>query len=218
LVTPPPVAQAVAHEFRYSRYVEVPFVRHVAALNDQSGCAAKIAATFIRSSTIDAECRSDVAAPDQVDAFPATFADEAPIHLLHADEGLGLSVDDLWTVAIARDAIADVLRRWGPLGFYVGDGLRGGSFHTISPLARGEFRVRLDAIGWTDDTAVSGELETSDVRDTMNGYVFVSTPWRADIKFEVRAARISRPGGLETVIGTLANRKIHLTIDAKLGF
>jgi pimeloyl-ACP methyl ester carboxylesterase len=216
-VTPPPVARAVAHQFRHSWYVEIPFVRHVAALNDHSGCAAKIAAAFIRSSTIDAACRSDIAAPDQVDVFPATFADEAPIHLLHTDERAGLSADDLRTVAIARDAIADVVRRWGPLGFYADDGLRAGSFRTISPLVRGEFRVHLDGIGWTNDTAVSGELETSDVRDTMSGYVFVSTPWRPTVRFEVRAAHIFRPGGQETVAGTIDGRKIRLTVDAKLG-
>ena len=216
-ITPPPVARAVAHQFRHSRYVEVPFVRHVAALNDHSGCAAKIAATFIGSGTIDAACRSHLAAPDQVDSFPAKFADEAPIHLLHANEGAGLAVDDLRTVATARDAIADVVRRWGPLGFYVGNGLRGGGFRTISPLVRGEFRVHLDSIRWTDDTAVSGELETSDVRDTMNGYVFVSIPWRPAVGFEVRASQISRPGSRETIVGTLANHKIRLTVDAKLG-
>jgi hypothetical protein len=216
-VTPPPVARAVAHQFRHSRYVEVPFVRHVAALNDHSGCAAKIAATFISSSTIDAACRSHLLAPDQVDAFPVTFADETPIHPLHANGRLGLSIDDLRTVAIARDAIADVVRRWGPLGFYVGNGLRGGSFYTISPLVHGEFRVHLDGIRWTDDTAVSGELETSDARDTMNGYVFVSTPWRADVKFKVRATRISLPASRETVVGTIDSRKIRLTVDAKLG-
>jgi hypothetical protein len=221
-VTPPRVARAVAHEFRHSHYVEVPFVRHVAAFNDSSGCAANIATTFIRSRTIDSDCLAHVAPPDQVNAFPELFGAQAPIQPLQAIDtaghAAGLSADDLRTVATARDAIADVWRRWGPLGQEVGTGLRGGFFDTISPLVRGEFRVHLDGIQWTRDTAVSGELETSDVTDAMKGSVVVSTPWRADVRFEVRATRISQPGSRETIVGTLDGRKILLIVAAKLGF
>jgi pimeloyl-ACP methyl ester carboxylesterase len=216
-VTPPATARAVGREFRHSRFVEVPFVGHVAALNDHSGCAATIAATFIRSKTIESSCLSHIAPPDQVDAFPELFGFQEPIHPLHAEESAGLTADDLRIVATARDAIADVLRRWGPLGFYSGIGLRGGRFTTISPLVPGEFRVRLDQIAWTDDTAVSGELETSNTTAAMSGSVVVSTPFRADVKFDVSASRILQPGGRETFVGTLDGHKIHLTVAAKLG-
>jgi hypothetical protein len=177
----------------------------------------KIAVAFIRSTTIATACRSQLAAPDQVDAFPKTFAEEAPIHPIDVDEAAGLSADDLRTVGIARDAIADVMRRWGPLGFYEGNGLRGGTFITTSPRVKGEFRVRLSAIAWTNDTAVSGELETSNATKAMNGSVVVSTPWRANVKFDVRASRIDQPGSRETFAGTLDGRKIHLAVAAKLG-
>jgi hypothetical protein len=46
-VTPAVGARVVAKQFRHSRYVTVPFVGHVAARNDLSGCAAGIAATFL---------------------------------------------------------------------------------------------------------------------------------------------------------------------------
>jgi pimeloyl-ACP methyl ester carboxylesterase len=221
-VTPPRVARAVAHEFRRSHYVEVPFVRHIAAFSDSSGCAASIATTFIRSRTIASDCLAQVAPPDQVNAFPELFGEQAPIQPLQVIDTAGraaeLSTDDLAVVATARDAIADVWRRWGPLGQQVGSGLRGGTFEAISPLVRGEFRVRLNGIKWSDDTAVSGALETSDTSGVMSGSVIVATPFRAPVKFDVRATRISQPGSLETLVGTLDGRRILLIVAAKLEF
>jgi hypothetical protein len=213
-VTPPPAARAVAHEFRHSRYVEVPLVGHVAALHDYSGCASSIAARFIASNTIDSACLARIPAPTQVEAFPTTFAQENPITPINANGAAGLSVDDLRTVAIARDVISDVLWRWGPLGRYSERGLRGGSFTTIEPAVRGEFRVHLDAIRWTTDTLVTGDLETSRA-NTMNGAIAISTP-SASAEFSILASHLGETSAHERLIGTLNGHAIDLTVAAKL--
>jgi hypothetical protein len=122
----------------------------------------------------------------------------------------------LRVVAIARDVISDVLRRWGPLGFYSARGLRGGSFTTIAPLRRGEFRVHLDANRWTTDTSVTGELETSQTRGTMNGSVVVSAP-TVQARFEILASHILAPSSHETFFGTIHGHEVDLTFDAKFG-
>jgi hypothetical protein len=215
-VTPPPVARGVADLFRNSRYVEVPFVGHVAALDDNTGCAASIVATFIASNTIHSACLSRIRAPLQIEAFPLTFAQETPITPIDAHGTTGISANDLRTIAIARDTISDVMWRWGPLGFVSRRGLRGGSFTASAPFRNGDYSVHLNAIRWTADTSVTGFLFTSPTAYTLIGNVVVTTP-TGRTQLEIQSPDILPPSTEETISGTFGGRAIDITVDAKLG-
>ena len=215
-VTAPPLAHTVAREFRHSAYIQVPFVGHVAALKDHSGCAASIAAEFLAAEPTRTACLSHISAPPQVDAFPTTFAQETPVIPIGHLGATGLTTNDLRTIAIARDAVSDVLWRWARLQYSSGSGLRGGSFTTIPPLVRGDFSVHLSAIRWTTDTTVTGDLITSPTDHTLTGVVDVSTPTNRT-RLDIQSPNIFGASTKETVSGTLDGHAIDLEIDAKLG-
>ena len=134
-ITPPPGARAVATEFSRAQYLEMPNLGHVTALSDDSHCAAGIAATFLATGKVDTSCIPRIPAPAAVDAFPTRIADEAPAVPALEQESAGIPVGDLRTVAVVRDAISDVLWRWGRVGILSGHGLRGGTFQADGPLA-----------------------------------------------------------------------------------
>jgi pimeloyl-ACP methyl ester carboxylesterase len=215
-VTPPEGARAVADEFRGSRYVEVPFVGHITALNDTTGCAAKIAATFMESSTVDTACLARMKAPPHVEAFPETFTQETPIVTIGNRAKIALSVNERRILAITRDAVSDVLWRWAALQHENGKGLRGGTFASEEPAGAGFFEVRLAAIRWTADTTITGDISTYPVDETMEGAVTVATPV-GRFRFEISSPRILGPSTVETITGTINGHKIAVKVDAKLG-
>jgi pimeloyl-ACP methyl ester carboxylesterase len=209
-------ARSVAREFPDGRYLEVPFVRHITALRDDSGCAANIAATFLASKTINTACLSRIEPPTQVDAFPRTFAEETPITPITYHGKTTLSADERRTIAVARDAIADVLRRWGTLRIYSGRGLRGGTFTTIQATTPDDFSVHLNAYRWTTDTTVTGDLTTSPTAHTLNGSVVVTT-LNGPVKLFIRSPRIVGASTQETVAGEIRGYPFDMTIDARIG-
>lgn len=215
-ITPPSAARRVANEFRNGRYIQVPFVGHITARKDLSGCAASIAATFLASKPIDTDCLTRIPPPLQVEAFPTTFAHETPITPIDAHGTTDISATDLRTVAIARDVISDVMWRWGPLGFYSRHGLRGGTFTTIAPLRPGDYSVHLNEIRWTTDSVVTGDLITSPTAYTLVGTVVVSTP-ASRVRLVIQSPHILPPSTEETISGTFGGRAIDITVDAKFG-
>jgi hypothetical protein len=216
-VTPPPQARAVARSFHDGRYVEVPFVGHIAAVTDHTGCAASIAARFLDSATIDTACLSHLSALPQVDVFPSTFAHEPPVTPIASHRTTDLSADELRTIAIARDAVADVLWRWDVVGVAADVGLRGGSFTTIAPQVRHGVILHLDAVRWTADSTVTGDLNIiRGTHPTMAGAVIVSTP-TVRARLEIRSSNLLGPSTSETITGTVQGKEIDVKVDAKLG-
>jgi pimeloyl-ACP methyl ester carboxylesterase len=215
-ITPPPGARHVANEFRNGRYIQVPFVGHITARKDLSGCAARIAATFLASKPIHTDCLARISRPLQVESFPTTFAQETPITPIDAHGATDIPANDLRTVAIARDVISDVMWRWGPLGFYSRHGLRGGSFTTIAPLHPGDYSVHLNKIRWTTDTTVTGDLVTSPTAYTLVGFVVVSSP-AGRTQLEIQSPHILPPSTEETISGTFGGLELDVTVDANLG-
>jgi hypothetical protein len=215
-ITPPPAARRVANEFRNGRYIQVPFVGHVTARKDLSGCAVSIAATFLASKRIDTDCLARIPPPLQVEAFPTTFAHVTPITPIDAHGATDISANDLRTVAIARDVISDVMWRWGPLGFYSRRGLRGGSFTTIAPLRPGHYSVHLKEVRWTSDTTITGDLITSPTAYTLAGVVVIATP-AGRTQLEIQSPRILPPSTEETISGTFGGFETDITVDAKFG-
>ncbi len=215
-VTPPRVARAVADEFRNSRYLEVPWIGHVAALNDRTHCASSIAAAFLAATAIDTTCLQGLIAPPEVDAFAMTYAGEKPIDVISSQGATTLSVDDRRTVGIARDAVSDVMWRWSRLGDDQGRGLRGGTFSTRTSSTPGEFRLHLDEIGWTTDATVSGDITEDPDYGSIVGAVDVTTPTSRS-RLRIRCANAFGSSSVETITGSLGGHDIQVEVDGKLG-
>jgi pimeloyl-ACP methyl ester carboxylesterase len=214
-VTPPAGARAVGREFPDSHYVTVPFVGHVTAFRDSTGCAAHIAANFLASGGVDTSCTAHIPVPVQIDAFPKDFANETPIRASDGRTAVGLSSNDLRSLAVARDAVADVLWLWGPVHLFSGRGLRGGTFATQHSPSSSQFSVHLEGIRWTNDTTVSGDLTTS--RDfALTGDIVVDTP-AGGASLEVSAKHIDSPTAVEHITGEIGADKVDVTVAANLG-
>jgi hypothetical protein len=215
--TPPLPAQSVARAFPNGHYVEVPYVGHVTALADHTGCAAKIASTFLGTGATDTRCLTHLGVPPQVDSFPVTFAQEKPIALIGAHDTTGLSSDDLRTVGVARDAIADVLWDWHAAGNFTDVGLRGGDFFVGAAAPGDDITLHLNDIRWTKDTTATGDLTiTRGTRPIMTGNIAVSTP-TGSAQLDILAFNLVGTSTNENITGTLDGHAIHVNVDAKLG-
>jgi pimeloyl-ACP methyl ester carboxylesterase len=215
-ITPPTVARSVANEFRVSRYLEVPYVVHVSAVNDRTGCASNIAAQFLASETIETACLSHIVVPPEVDQFPVSFSQETPIAPTLNRTSAVLSVNERRIVAVTRDAVADIMWRWARLHVPSGTGLRGGRFISGAVDQRGRFHVHLDAIRWTTDTTVSGDIASDPADDSLTGVLEISTPAGA-ARFALHAASALRSPTVETIDGTVGAHEISVEVDGKLG-
>jgi pimeloyl-ACP methyl ester carboxylesterase len=213
-VTPPRGARSVANEFPDSRYVQVPFVGHVTASNDKTGCAASIAVKFLAATEIDTACEKRLVAPPAVDAFPLKFSQETSITPLDHDAATGLSTNDRRMIAIARDAISDVMWRWARLKEVDGNGLRGGTFESASPIGSTDYRLDLHAIRWTTDTTVTGDLVTHP-DNSMSASLDVVTP-TGESELDIACPNLVGPSTVET-ISAYAGGHFVLRVDAKLG-
>src|SRR5258708_960445 len=210
-------AHSVALEFPQSRYVQVPFVGHVAARNDESGCAARIAAQFLAATgALDTTCLARDVVPPEVAVFPTTFAQEAPVTANHHQQASDLSTNDRRTIAIARDAVADVMWRWAKLHEEDGHGIRGGTFASVSPFGSTDLPVELNTIRWTTDTTINGEITTYEADHSLNGVVDISTP-AGRSHLEIHSPGVLGPSTIEQLTGTINGREIDTEVDAKFG-
>jgi hypothetical protein len=78
--------------------------------------AIAIAASFFGSGAIDTACLAHIAAPTEIDAFPTTFAREAPVPARKDALGRTLSANDRRVIALVRGVVSDTLWRWWRLG------------------------------------------------------------------------------------------------------
>jgi pimeloyl-ACP methyl ester carboxylesterase len=215
-------ARSVAKEFRSGSYVEVPFVGHITALTDASGCAASIAENFLATTAVVTTCLAHMAAPQHVNTFPETFAEEPEITPTHGAGAAELNPSDRRYVGIVRDAISDVIWRWHRLGETYELGLWGGTaIQARSPNAPGRYRIQLDKFRWTSDTSVSGNvdvnLQFARGIDSMNATLRVSTPAGVS-NFDIHSEHVLGASTVETItkVGR-GSDAFSITVDANLG-
>jgi pimeloyl-ACP methyl ester carboxylesterase len=215
-VTPPDGAEAVAKAIPGARFVEVPFVGHVTAGWDHTGCAAHIIEQFVATTEVDHACLGTLAPLPQVDAFPTTFSAEAPIAAIHR-HAAPISPDARRALGVVRDAIADVLWRWDVVKIDSDHGLRGGSFTVTPDPATHTDAVSLDGIRWTSDTTVTGTITvTRGPHPTMTGTVAVSTP-AGHGRLTVSSSAMIGPHTTERLRGSIGQQRVDVIVDAKLG-
>ena len=212
-VTPPTGAQLVAREFPKGRYLEIPNTGHVTALSDNTHCAAGIAATFLTSGTTDTSCIARIPAPAIVDAFPTRLAQEPPAVSVLAQPDARTSTADLRAIAVARDAICDVVWRWARVGILSGYGLRGGTFNANGPFDQNIIDVQLHDIQWTTDTKTSGDLRISPQANALTGAITLTTPTQTidlNIQTNLYGATVM------TITGNISGHNIDALVDAPI--
>ena len=214
-ITPPTGAEAVAHDFPKGHYLRIPNLGHVTALSDDTDCASGIAALFLTTGTLDTSCIPRIPAPALVGAFPTRLADEPPAVSVLKRDAAELSTTDLRTIAVARDAISDVVWQWGRVGILSGRGLRGGSYTANGNLRRPSVDMRLRGIEWTTDTQLSGELHLSPETDALMGTVTLTTT-HANVRLNVSSNLFGNPT-IMTVNGNVSGHNINLLVDAPIG-
>jgi hypothetical protein len=145
-----------------------------------------------------------------------TFAQEAPIIPIDNQSTAGLSTNDRRTIAVARDAISDVIWRWGRVGEATEHGLWGGTAISLSPRSPGDYVLRLAKFAWTKDTSIAGNI---DIRfhpgvDSMDAALDVTTP-AGRTHLVIRSAHAVGPSTVETITETLNGHPIEVTVSAK---
>ncbi len=161
---------AVAGAFKRGSQIRIANSFHVNALpHGRSGCAAQITRRFIEAlEPGDTSCAAKVPPVRLVPRFAVHAAgmDPAP-----ASPGNRADPEQLRWISAAVMTAGDVLARLGGNSTGQGVGLRGGTFQAVSgPVS---IRVTLSKVHWTDDLAVSGEIDkpvarTGTVRATLN--------------------------------------------------
>jgi hypothetical protein len=164
--------------------------------------------------TLDTSCIARIAPPAIVDAFPSRLQDEAPATSVLPRAASELSPDDLRAVAVVRDAVSDVLWRWGAIGILSGRGLRGGTFAASGPLGRDNIAIQLRDIEWTTDTKVSGVLHVTPDSDVLDGAITLTTP-TSTIGLRVQS-NLFDATTVMTISGTLSGHPVDLLVDAPI--
>jgi pimeloyl-ACP methyl ester carboxylesterase len=157
-ITPSDGGRLVAHEFPHGHFANVPFVGHVTAFADRTGCAATMARGFVATQVVDTSCFQRIEPPAQVEAFPLIRSEEPPAHDELSSVHAPPSLDDQRTLGLVRDTVADVLWRWSRVGILSGHGLRGGSFTASAGLGPHTVTLQLDGVRWALDASVTGTL------------------------------------------------------------
>lgn len=152
---------AVAREFKHGRQLVIANSFHVNALpRARSDCAMRIVRRFFATlSAGDTRCAARVPPVTLVPEFSGHAADLAPARAL-----AGNRADDarLRIAAAAVMTLGDVLVRVAENSTGAGPGLRGGRFHVLRRSAT--IRVGLENVRWTEDLAVSGEIDVPAAR------------------------------------------------------
>ncbi|MEP6546675.1 MAG: alpha/beta fold hydrolase [Gammaproteobacteria bacterium] len=147
---------AVAGAFRRGIQVRVANSFHVNALpHGRSGCAAQITRRFIETlEPGDTRCAGSVPPVRLVPRFAVHAAEIDPAL---ASPGNRADPEQLRWINAAVMTAGDVLARLGGNSTGHGVGLRGGTFRVVTGPA--VIRVTLSKVRWTEDLAVSGEID-----------------------------------------------------------
>jgi pimeloyl-ACP methyl ester carboxylesterase len=147
---------AVAKAFKHGTQIRIANSFHVNALpHGRSGCAAQIVRRFIETlAPGDTTCAGDVPPLRLVPRFVLRAANLDPAAALPGNRA---GPDQLRWISAAVQTVGDVLTRLSANSTGAGVGLRGGTFRVVSGPAA--VRVSLNMVRWTEDLAVSGEID-----------------------------------------------------------
>jgi pimeloyl-ACP methyl ester carboxylesterase len=172
-MTPVADGTAVAAHFPHAHHVVIANSFHVNALpHARSGCAAVLVRRFLDTLAIgDESCAAAVPPVRLVPRF-ARAAHELEAAPPAAGNAAGEAELRIVTAALltAEDAIA----RAAENGAGAGVGLRGGGFTAVAQGAG--WRIRLHALHWTEDVAVSGSIETGGREGPVHASLTLSGP------------------------------------------
>jgi len=146
----------VTAAFKRGTQIHIANSFHVNALpRARSDCAAQIARRFLETLTVgDVSCAAKVPALRLVPRF-AVHASE--LEAAHPMPGNHAGASQLRWVSAAVMTAGDVLARLGANSTGQGVGLRGGTFRVVNDPST--IHVALKEVRWTDDVAVSGEID-----------------------------------------------------------
>jgi len=152
---------AVARAFRHGTQVRIANSFHVNALpHSRSACGAQIVRRFIETlESGDTSCAAEVPPLRLVPRFALHAADLEPAA---AAGGNRADAAQLRWVQAAVQTAGDVLARLGSNSTGQGVGLRGGTFRAVDDAST--IHVRLDQVRWTEDLAVSGQIDKPTAR------------------------------------------------------
>ena len=194
----------VAAKFARGQRIVVPNALHVVALHGAPPCTAGIVREFIASGggPVDTSCVATMLPPLRLLPVFATRVADVPAALMS-----GAHAADLEAAAAAAYTAADVVRAKQLLGHASGAGLRGGSFRT----ERRSDAVRLEAVRWTSDLAVTGRLTIDAATGAVAGRLDLGGHAKGSVKV---AWQTTGPQGVATVDGTINGRRLHATMPA----
>ena len=175
---------AVAAAFKKGTQIRVANSFHVNALSHaRSGCAAQIVRRFI--DTLEPGNVSCAAAIPPLRLVPHFAEHVARVDPAIAVPGNRANTEQLRWVNAAVMTAGDVLARLGGNSTGKGVGLRGGAFRVLATPAA--TRVSLTEVRWTQDLAISGEIDTPVERNgTLRATLHLAGPGAVtgDIKVE----------------------------------
>ena len=205
------------HEFRHSAYIQVPFVGHVAALKDHSGCRGKHRRWIPRSRTYPH--RMSLTYLPRLRRSTHFQQRSRKRHPLSRSVISALPASPPTTCAPSRIPAT-------PSPTCSGDGHASSTPREVDFGAEASRPSHLSyaatsasissAIRWTTDTTVTGDLITSPNDQSLTGVVDVSTPTNRT-RLDIQSPNIFGASTKETVSGTLDGHPIDLEMNAKLG-
>ena len=190
--------------FPGARQVVVANSFHVTALYDGDACASVLVRRFVATLNVgDTACAAAVSAYPVLPAFARRAAELAVPRPSAGNQG---SSAELQRAAAAVYAAADALARWWINFDGDGVGLRGGTFSYRSAGSTRAFT--LDRLHWTDDVAVSGQLEWNAADQRVRARLQLSGG-ALQAEWTARGS-----GGLATFEGVIGGRRIVGTMPA----
>ena len=195
---------ATARRFVRAQRVVVPNASHVVALYGAPLCTAGIVRDFIASAgaPVDRGCIATMQSPPRLlPVFATRVADLPPAVMA------GARAAELAAAAAALYTVADAVQRKRYLGQASGAGLRGGSFGSEQ---RGG-ALRLGAMRWTEDLAVSGSATIDSATGVVTSRLVLAGAAGGSVSV---AWQMTGPRALATIDGTINGRRVHATMPA----
>lgn len=196
--------QAAARDFPRARQVILSNSFHVNALEHaRSACGASLVRHFVATGRFgDDSCARDIAPVRLVAGFAERMSD-VPSPIIARDRALG--EDRARLVVSTAATVADVIVRAMSNSSGHGAGLRGGDFTAVP--RPDTTLIRLNAVRWASDLAVSGTIRVSDRYRRVAAQLSVKAPAQRGhlaLTWWDRA-----PDALATVRGRVGGKPVH---------